>query len=292
MFSDDFNRANENLTAPWTVTGASGALAVQSGSLAALAATAGGDGLALCPDQGSPNQYVEFTVKDLGTLSTGSFVVCRCDGTTDNLIGIRVNPNSNVGGIEILRRVAGSFGVIQVGARTASINTRLRLELDGDTWRLLRDAEGVIETGGIGDGGALAANTGQGVWSRLADQNELIDDFEAGPLVALQEYTLDAELGAFAISGSDAELIVSRLLSAESGAFGISGQDAVISVSRLLNAEAGAFLITGSPASLVYGTDRRPPASRRMAADSVVRNISVDAETRTFSLTGSRKVKA
>jgi hypothetical protein len=65
------------------------------------------------------------------------------------------------------------------------------------------------------------------------------------------EPVLDAEPGAFVLSGDDAGLIASLVLDAEAGAFALVGADAGLSAGGLLLADAGTFVLSGQDADLI-----------------------------------------
>lgn len=99
---------------------------------------------------------------------------------------------------------------------------------------------------------------------------------------ATQAYTLAAESGSYALTGSAATLKAARMMAAASGAYALTGSAATLKraftmpaasgayaltgsgadlrVTRNMNAEAGSYALTGSPAAL--------RAARRLAAES------------------------
>lgn len=80
-------------------------------------------------------------------------------------------------------------------------------------------------------------------------------------------YTLTADGGSFALTGTAASLNASRLLTAASGSFALTGTAANLTAARVLAAAGGSFTLTGTAAVLT--------ASRVLVADSA-----------TFTLTG------
>ena len=73
-------------------------------------------------------------------------------------------------------------------------------------------------------------------------------------------YTLPADSGTFALTGTDATLARGRALPADSGTFALTGTDAVLAAGRVLVADSGTFALTGTAATLTRG--------RVVAADS------------------------
>lgn len=65
-------------------------------------------------------------------------------------------------------------------------------------------------------------------------------------------YTLVCDGATFAVTGQDASLIASRLLTADQASFALSGQDASLTASRLLTANNASFSLSGQDATLVY----------------------------------------
>jgi hypothetical protein len=65
------------------------------------------------------------------------------------------------------------------------------------------------------------------------------------------EPVLDAEPGAFALSGDDAGLIASLVLDAEAATFALVGEDATLNAGDALAADAGAFVLSGQDTDLI-----------------------------------------
>lgn len=63
---------------------------------------------------------------------------------------------------------------------------------------------------------------------------------------------LDAAAGSFTLSGTDASLEYGYSLTAEAGSFALSGQDAALEFGYALDAEAGSYALTGQDATLTY----------------------------------------
>jgi hypothetical protein len=77
---------------------------------------------------------------------------------------------------------------------------------------------------------------------------------------------LDADSGAFAVSGTDADLLVDRVLSADSGSFTASGTDATLTYDA---ADATHYTLTAESGSIsVSGTDATLRHDRMLASDS------------------------
>jgi hypothetical protein len=73
-------------------------------------------------------------------------------------------------------------------------------------------------------------------------------------------YLLDAEAGAYAITGSDADLtyLAGYLLDADSGSYAVAGDDADLLLGYLIEAEPGSYEVTGTDAGLIYSADVVP----------------------------------
>lgn len=66
-------------------------------------------------------------------------------------------------------------------------------------------------------------------------------------------YTLDANSGSFALTGSNVELTVSRQIDATSGSFAFSGTNVSLEFGRVIDATSGSFALTGTNAELSVG---------------------------------------
>ena len=92
-------------------------------------------------------------------------------------------------------------------------------------------------------------------------------------------YTLDGEVGTFALTGEDAALHAARALAADLGSFALTGEAAGLRAARTLAADAGAFALTGEVAALrtglvgavgtftLSGQDAALHAARHLGAD-------------------------
>jgi hypothetical protein len=74
----------------------------------------------------------------------------------------------------------------------------------------------------------------------------------APTVTAGNDYTLTCDAGALSLTGTNASLLASRILSAEAGAFALSGTDAGLFADRILSAEAGTIILSGTDAGLQY----------------------------------------
>ncbi len=74
----------------------------------------------------------------------------------------------------------------------------------------------------------------------------------AGPS-SLTNYSLTADAGSFALTGSAAALKAGRLVAAGAGSFALTGQTAALKAGRLLTAGAGSLALTGTAAGLKAG---------------------------------------
>lgn len=66
-------------------------------------------------------------------------------------------------------------------------------------------------------------------------------------------YTLDTTPGAYNITGSDATVLVDRLITVTPGAYNVTGSDATLLFDRLTSVTPGAYNITGFDATLATG---------------------------------------
>jgi hypothetical protein len=65
-------------------------------------------------------------------------------------------------------------------------------------------------------------------------------------------YTLNAESGTYAISGTAATLLHNRVLNGDAGAYALTGTPATLLHNRVLNADPGAYALAGTDATFVY----------------------------------------
>jgi len=88
--------------------------------------------------------------------------------------------------------------------------------------------------------------------------------------VLLQNRSLAADSGSFALTGQDATLARGYTMPAQSGDYSVAGQDAALIASRRLAADSEAFALTGQNVTMTY-SNAPPPvvagamAGRRMA---------------------------
>ena len=174
MFTDNFNRTNENLdaSANWTVvTGTTGAAIISSNQLGVD--TAQPSGLIVCPDQGLADHYAEY---DLQNVFTHSYVVCRAtDG--DNFIGLRGWDNK----WDLDKYVAGVKTNIGQWATTPVAGDTARIECVGNTITVdVNGVERINITEAFNN-----TETRQGVVPILSSPDPWIDTFEVGALGVL-----------------------------------------------------------------------------------------------------------
>jgi hypothetical protein len=65
-------------------------------------------------------------------------------------------------------------------------------------------------------------------------------------------YTLTADAGTFTLSGTDADVLLNRLLDADAGTFSLSGQDVNLLFNHLLTTDSGSFALTGQNVDLLF----------------------------------------
>lgn len=174
VFTDDFNRINQNLEADtdWTrVDGIEGGATVDTNQLAFIDAASNGSTY-VCPDIGSPNMYVQARLKNVSVINFG-IVGKMLDQV--NFMGFRRTTGGN---LQFQRRLAGSFGNGHTGSVLA-LNDVVRMEIVGTSVRLLingvQDIAPFEETN-------FTSITRAGVTARNTAANPAWDDFEAGPL--------------------------------------------------------------------------------------------------------------
>lgn len=173
-FTDDFNRADENLDASpnWTLqSGTATQMGVRTNQLAAIGSV---ESVWLCPNQGSANHYTEATW--VATGGNGPFMACRLQDI-NNFVGVR----SSATLYQIWTRIAGTLTQLSTTSPVPAVNDLVRIEANGDTVGLL--INGIHITGSpFSLGGALSGITRQGVISRTAARNPWLDNYKSGAL--------------------------------------------------------------------------------------------------------------
>jgi hypothetical protein len=87
---------------------------------------------------------------------------------------------------------------------------------------------------------------------RLIKTNSQIDVAEVWWTAPLSSGspTLTVDAGSYAVTGSDATLVVGRVLSTDAGSHAVTGADATLTYARALVADAGSYAVTGADATL------------------------------------------
>lgn len=169
-YSDNFNRADENLeaNANWTRSGGvAGALAVRSNQCATISATVTGY---LAPDLGSANHFVQATSNVVAT--GGALQACRLtDG--DNCLGVTPTSGTQYG---IYNRVGGSNTITNVTVSAVAAGDVLKLVATGSHWNLY--VNGVWK--GTGTINAALTSTRTGLVARTTVSNPWWDDYSDG----------------------------------------------------------------------------------------------------------------
>lgn len=180
IFADNFNRANENLeaSANWTlIDGLAGNISVSSNHIT-CAQTSTADASYNCPNIGSDSMYVELDWNL--TSGTPSMFFCGRHQDSNNFIGMRYNGPTN--GVQIYKRVAGTFTNLGSHAGSITAGSTLRMEIDGtaNTVRGLVNGTQVIAP--IDITGVLTGVTKAGLISRTTFTTNWADNFGAGSL--------------------------------------------------------------------------------------------------------------
>lgn len=108
--------------------------------------------------------------------------------------------------------------------------------------------------------------------------------------------SLSAESGSFALTGTAASIKANRLLSAASGTFALAGADATLKANRAITAASGSFALTGTAATLTYNPVGGPTYTLAAASGNVAltgtdaaltSHRRLTADSGTFALTGT-----
>ena len=173
-FSDNFNRANEDLesSVDWTrVDGVAGALKVVSNTVDATNAT---DTAYQCPDQGSADHKGSIT-RNAATYSDSGFPLSIRTTDSNNWIALRVT-----GTLQLYKRDTGSFTLLDSDTHT---------HVASDVWELEGDGNNI--TGRVNAVDRVTSieafnntETRQGIVCRDAAVTNYLDDYTADTLVA------------------------------------------------------------------------------------------------------------
>lgn len=172
-FFDNFNRANEDLSASanWTKASGTGTITVASNSVSMNDTNATGT-LYLSPDLGRSDMYVEF---DLLTVANtgGPFVILR-GSDIDNWVGIRNTTTS----LQVYKKVTGTLSFV-AGSSGLEANDHIRIELKGTTCNVY--VNGALAVGPVTIS-ENSTNTRAGFVSRFAAVANWVDNFKQGVL--------------------------------------------------------------------------------------------------------------
>lgn len=142
----------------------------------------------------------------------------------------------------------GGGGAYRVESTTGTKSMTWTKSVSGN-WR------GCVASYRIASGGGTA-------YTLTADSGTFALTGTAASLLVGRKLTADA--GSYALTGQAANTLFGRKLTAEAASFVLTGTDAALKAGRLLSAEAGAFALTGADATLVY----EQAGSYTLAADS------------------------
>jgi hypothetical protein len=177
-FADNFNRANEALTASgnWTlVAGGTGQANIVSNQVQYNAADSVGVAYR-SPDLASLRQYVQG--KQLA--GTSGFLAVQLTDH-NNYIGIRRNPSTNV--IEVFKRVTGTLTSQAAFAETVGDTDVIRLEFISGTLTVKKNGATLTPTtGSLTVTGGPASTTRHGLVLRINQNIPYFDDYEAGTI--------------------------------------------------------------------------------------------------------------
>lgn len=182
VYTDDFNRADGNLTAPWVLDGLN--YKILSNTCHRDASHGGRDFCQYGVDLGSPDMYVEADVGP-NNAAWGSHFMCvnvrlsALEPATGYIAYINGSVNFYC---EIGRSVASIYTVVASTSTTAVTNSpfRIRFEVQGSALRVYKDGvlmvsgtDSVITTGNYAGLNSDGASDGAGAY---------YDNFACGPL--------------------------------------------------------------------------------------------------------------
>lgn len=175
VFTDSFNRADDNLeaSANWTrVDGLAGSLAIRSNQVSAP--TANVTGMYVSPDLGFADHYVEVTHTSNGSAGAGPFVCVRVTNG-QNFIGVRQSTTN----YNVFKVVGNAFTLLGNVAQTPAIGDKVRLQVVGNTLTVTINGAATFTSSTITD---VPASTRTGLFARLQIRNPWLDDYTAGGL--------------------------------------------------------------------------------------------------------------
>ncbi len=173
MFTDNFNRTDENLEADanWTrVDGAAGKATVSTNKLSHVS---GDESAFQCPDQASADHYTQI-VRQAGSGSSSFEIAVRLTDH-DNFAGALRNASSNY---QLYKRVGSTFTLLGQYSLVPAIGHVERVEASGNSIEVFIDTVSRVGPITVTD---HSTETRQGMVAR-ATGTELWDDFEAGVL--------------------------------------------------------------------------------------------------------------
>lgn len=172
-FSDNFNRADENLEASpnWTrVFGVAGGAAIRSNALATTTTT---DTVYVSPDFNTVQHYVEAKSAGAGS---GPMLCARATTDGATLLGVR---RSSTNTIAVFKKV-GTTVTQLYSASSVATGDVLRLAITETQWIVYKNGVEVTRQNHPSD---VPAGTRQGIMARVANAvNPWIDDYVAGVL--------------------------------------------------------------------------------------------------------------
>lgn len=182
LFTDSFNRADENLeaNASWTALplGIAGGLAVVSNKLSSVDTGATGSAYT-CPDIGNASQYVQAVWQVTGAVS--GFMLVRVTDA-NNWLGVRYNNVTPC--IEIFKRVAGTLTQIAQVVYKITAGDVIKYEQFGQLATV--SVNGQVWLGPVDLGSLFPTITKAGLIGRSAAVAGWLDNFEAGTVASLK----------------------------------------------------------------------------------------------------------
>ena len=271
----------------------------------ALNAAAGATTITISPTSGSGNYLTAWAQEWSGVQTSGAL---DRTGTATNTNTVSTSLATQQADELVLTVAVADAGAANINWGTPTDYTLVGRENDSNNYTGLQAAYRVVAATGT----QSATHTVSGIATSAVDAVIATFRLASGGTA----YTLTADSGSFALTGTAASLLAGRKLAADAGSFtltgtaantlfgrkltaeaasfALTGADAALKAGRLLSAEAGSFALTGTDATLTY----EPAGSYTLTADSgsfaltggdvgLIAARVLSAEAGSFALTGS-----
>lgn len=214
---------------------------------------------------GSADYDVEITVAAKPTAGADDpAVILARIADSSNFYGLQFYHSAASPRFRLFKKVAGSFTALATESTTTlAAGNKLKLELRGTAIKgYIDQGSGYTQILSATDSSLTAAGkAGLGLGNLYNTSPGDVDDVATAwglnafvaTTVASTNYTLDAASGAYAVTGSVANLRSARRLTSTAGDYAMTGTASGLRVSRSLNAASAAYAVAGVAATISRG---------------------------------------